>query len=173
MKLFMTLTVTGILIWLELFAGNLGLPLGLPLYAALYFAAANGMVYGMVSAGSAGLLLDLLYAREYLAGALTGTAVVALCAAYACRSSRKMPYAPLTCGMLCGLLICLVNWLWIFFSGGVYYGPNPLCMLIFQIVGGGIFMLLFTLTADAVNFRSDLPRFCLRDNRSGGVGDGR
>ena len=37
----------------------------------------------------------------------------------------------------------------------------------------GIFMLLFTLTADAVNFRSDLPRFCLRDNRSGGVGDGR
>ena len=166
MKSFLTLWGTGILLVLELAAGNLGLQLGLPVFGAIYFAAAYGMIYGIAAAGSAGLLLDILYARSYLSGAFSMVMITVLAFDYIRRTHRKMPVSPLIAGMIGGFLTGVNSFLHFYFSGQAYSGPNPVCLAIFQIAGGGLFMLLFSFIGDAVNFRCNLPQLCPR-NASG------
>lgn len=163
MKLFVTIFIMLLLTALELIIGNGGLALGLPFFGALYFGIAFGREYGITAAGSAGFILDLLYAREYLSGAFAGMLIVYLSCHAALRLQRSMPAAPLGSGMICGVLVNMCNLLTASLHGQPAPGPDFFSMLVFQFVGGGIFMLLTVLLFDAVNLRSNLPRFCLYD----------
>lgn len=165
MKVFITVVVTSLFTVLELIIGNAGLSLGLPYFTALYFGTAFGTVYGISAAGGAGFVLDLLYAREYLIRAATAVVIVELSRRAAVRMHRSMPAAPVGSGMICGTLINLFNTFSVWLCGEPLPGPDYFSMLIFQSIGGGIFMLLTVLLFDAVNLRSNLPRFCLYDNR--------
>lgn len=149
---------------LELLAGNLGLPLGLPLFTAVYFAVAFGTAYGLAAAGGAGLLLDVIYARNYFFTALINIAIVYLSAKCACRLQRKMPVSPLSAGFLCGLLINFNNNITSWLNGNELPGPDLWSMVIFQVSGGSLLLLAIVPLFDAVNFRSRMPRFVDSDS---------
>jgi hypothetical protein len=161
MKAFITIWITAVMLALELTAGNWGLPLGLPLFTAVYFYVAFGRFYGLSATAAAGLLLDVIYAREYLFSPLVYLLITFWAAESVKRMHhRKMPAGPLISGGLCGLLINLNNNLTAWISGNELPGPDMISMWIFQLAGGSMLMLLIVPLFDAVNFRSHLPRFC-------------
>ena len=159
MRSFLTLCVTLMLMVPELLAGNLGLPLGLPFFGAVYFAGAFGIAYGIVAGGCAGLMLDLLYCRGGLSGAISGMLIVLAAAAVTGGEQRRLPGAALAAGGVCGGAVALSNALECLIAGSPFPEPGFFTMLIFQISGGALFMLPMTALFDAVNLRCDLPGF--------------
>lgn len=171
MKTFVTICVSAMLTALEMICGNMGLALGLPVYAAIYFGAAFGLSYGVCAAGIAGLLLDVAYDRTWLFSPLLYIGVMLFTCQTISRSARQMPGSPLAAGGICGALLLCGVLARTYICRTALPGPDILSLAVFQISGGSIFMLAITAMFDAVNFRSDLPRFCRRDtgrNFSGG-----
>jgi len=173
MKTFVTICVTLMLTVPELAAGNAGLSLGLPIFGAVYFAAACGLSYGICAAGGAGMLLDLLYSRSDLTGAFVSIAIMFLSCRAAVRMQRKMPAAPLAAGAVCGMLINLCAFASAMLRQSEPPGPDLPSLFIFQTSGGAVFMLLLTWLFDAVNFRSNLPRFTVSAGWTENPGGGR
>lgn len=166
MKIFLTAVVTALLMVFELFAGNLGLALGLPLYGALFFAVAFGQAYGIAAAGGAALIIDIMYVRSFPVWSIYAMAAVFFTSLNVHRMQRKQPFASLLSGGLCGLLIVIYNLLAAFFTGENIPGPDPFSLTVFHIFGGMIFMFLLVVLFDAVNFRSNLPRFGIYDSKN-------
>lgn len=165
MKTFFTIFITALMIVPELFCGNLGLTLGLPLFTSVYFAGSFGFFYGVTAAGCAGLILDLLYARSFAWDAVIWVLIAS--AAYGCARRLRMnsPEAPLLAGASTGGMHFLWTLCYTLAAGLPFPGPDIFSVLVFQTVGGGIFMLLLTWIFDAVNFRCNLPRFSPPENR--------
>lgn len=169
MKIFLTVFITALAMVPELFCGNLGLALGLPLFPAVYFAATFGTVYGIAAAGCAGLMLDLLYNRPYLAGAVIWIIITQAACQNSARFRHQTPLAPITAGMIIGGGYLLWNLLYSTLAETEFPGPDIFSMAVIQIFGGGLLMLLMTLLFDAVNFRCNLPRYSPpAENKLGG-----
>lgn len=165
MRTFLVIVTTLGLILPELLIGNLGLALHLPLYGALYFAVAYRKSAGLLSAAAAGLILDPIYCRDamLLAFILPGTVLLLL--PQVRRLRRKLPLAALLPGMLGGGVMAAADSLLCLGFGSAEPGPDFISMLIFQCGAGGIFMLAFTLAADALAFKCNLPRFGVAGER--------
>lgn len=166
MKIFLTVTVTALLMVCELIAGNVGLALGLPLYGALYFAVAFGQAYGIGAAGAAALMLDIIYARSFPSWSIYAMLAVFMVSVNVHRMQRKQPFASLIAGAFCGILIVIYNLSAAYFAGEDIPGPDPFNLIVFHIVGGTLFMFFLVMIFDAVNFRSNLPRFGIYDSKS-------
>ena len=164
MKTFLTIFITALMIVPELLCGNLGMSPGLPLYTAIYFAGAFGLFYGLTAAGFAGLLLDLRYARPYRWTALIWALITF--AAFECSMRLRMrsPEAPIVAGITAGFLQLLWSVFYTLVTAHPLPGPDIFSMLVFDLTGGGIFMLLTVLLFDAINFRCNLPRFSPPEN---------
>lgn len=165
MKTFVTVCITAMFMAVELIAGNMGLALGLPVFAASYFLISFGTLYGIMAAGIAGLFTDLIYAREYCFYAVMWVIIAAITGSVIRRFHRNMPFSPLAGGAVCGILINSSNCLHTFFTGNISPGPDFFSMIIFQAAGGMGLMLSMVLLFDAVNFRSNLPRFFIADSK--------
>ncbi|MBE6356878.1 MAG: hypothetical protein E7058_07160 [Lentisphaerae bacterium] len=170
MKTFLTIFITALLIVPELFCGNVGLALGLPIFAALFFSGSFGIAYGIAAAGCAGLTMDLLYARPLLCSAPVWILITFAAGECAMRLRMRTPEAPLAAGFIIGTMQLIWNILYALTAGTPFPGPDIFSMLIFQAVGGSIFMLLLTLLFDAVNFRCNLPRFSPPENNRQDIG---
>ena len=166
MKIFLTITVTAVLLVFELIAGNAGLALGLPLYGALFFAVAFGQAFGISAAGGAALLLDIIYARSFPFWSIYAMLAVFFASVNVHRMQRKQPLASLISGAFCGILIVVFNLLSAWISGEEIPGPDPFSLIVFHVFGGMIFMFLLVVLFDAVNLRSNLPRFGIYDSKS-------
>ena len=171
MKTFLTIWITAMMMVLELICGNMGLALGFPIFSAVYFAVAFAPSYGIAAAGFAGLLLDVIYDRTWLTGALVAVLITFIASETARRIHRHQPESSLLSGALCGLMILLANLCGALISGETPPGPRIFSMMVFQIIGGAIFMLMMTLSFDAINLRSNLPRFCPLKNQRDLHGD--
>ena len=165
MKTFLTVTLTLMLLAAELLTGNLGLSFALPIYGAICIYIAFGSVYGVSAAGMAALTADIIYDRPFPVWSIAALLILALSASAAERMQRKQPAASLAAGAVCGLLTALYNIFIPYFTGGTLAGPNPYSLLVFHITGGMLFMFLFVSIFDAVNLRSNLPRFGIYDSR--------
>ena len=159
MRTFLVIVVTLGLILPELLAGNFGLALHLPRYGALYFAVAYRRNVGLLSAAGAGLILDAIYCRDAMPSAFILPAVVLLLLPQVRRLRRQLPLAALLPGMLGGGLTAGADFLLARGFRGTAPGPDFASMLIFSSCVGGLFMLIFTLAADALAFKCNLPRF--------------
>ena len=159
MKNFITFTLTLLLLVPELIAGNLGLAPGLPLYGAICLSIAFGEVYGITAAGLSAMILDIIYDRPYPLWTIYAVLVLYISSATVKRMQRKQPVSALSAGAVCGALTALYNIFSPLFTGGDLRGPNPFSLLVFHISGGILFMFILVLIFDAVNLRSDLPRF--------------
>ena len=166
MKNFITLTLTLLLLVPELIAGNLGLAPGFPLYGAVCLAVAFGEVYGVAAAGLSAMILDIIYDRPYPFWTVSAVLILYIAAGTVKRVQRKQPVSALSAGAVCGILIALYNIFLPFFANGDLPGPNPFALLIFHISGGMFFMFILVLIFDAVNLRSDLPRFGIYGSHS-------
>ncbi|MBR7121482.1 MAG: hypothetical protein IKC94_04495 [Lentisphaeria bacterium] len=164
MKVFLNILVTALLMNMELICGNTGLALGLPLFGAVYFFIAFSPVHGITSAAFSALLLDAMYARNCLTWPLAAIVIVSAAGNFAGYLERRMPLSPLGSGGLCALLVSVYNVLNAWFSGVPAPGPDFFSMLVFQVSGGGLFMLLLVWLFDAVNFRCNLPQFHIIEN---------
>ena len=162
MKPFLTAATLLLLILPELLAGNLGLAFGLPLYGALYFAVTYRRRFGLIGATAAGLILDSIYWREYMCMVFIFPAMILLTLPLVRRWRRQLPPAALLPGTVIGGGMALVNWLLCALWGTPGPGPDVFSLFIFQAIFGGIFMLIFTLTADFLAFKCNLPRFAVR-----------
>lgn len=165
MKTFLTVTLTLMLMVPEFFAGNLGLAPALPLYGAVCIFIAFGTAYGVSAAGFAALTADIIYDRPFPAWTIAAVIILFCSASAAKRMQRKQPGAALVSGAVCGTLTALYNVFIVYFTGGTLAGPDPYSLLIFHLAGGMLFMFLLVLIFDALNLRSDLPRFGIYDSR--------
>ena len=172
MKIFITVTLTLLLLVPELLAGNLGLSLALPVYGAVCIYVAFGASYGIYAAGFAALTVDIIYDRPLPVWSVAAILILLCGASAARRMQRKTPSASLTAGAVCGVLIAFYNIFISIFTSGTLAGPDPYSLLVFHIIGGMFFMFLFVLIFDALNLRSDLPRFGVYDSRGMMRGDG-
>jgi hypothetical protein len=161
MKIFLVSVVTLLFVLLELLAGNWLLPLSMPVYTAVYFAIAYRKSTGIFSAAAAGLIIDAVYGREWMLLMLIFPGVVMLILPVVRYFRRRMPLAPLAAGVCAGaagftgtVLLCLLCSMEI-------PGPDIFSMLVFQSVIGGSVMLLFTVLADFLAFKCNLPRFII------------
>ena len=166
MKSFITIAVTAMLMVPELLAGNGGLALGLPLYGAVCFAVAFGQVYGIAAAVSAAFLTDIIYDRPYPLWTVWAAVILFAAAGTARRVQRKQPFAALLSGGVCGIMTVLFNLVQKIFFHGDIPGPEPFSLIIFHLSGGIFFMFVLAAVFDALNLRSDLPRFGIYDSRS-------
>ncbi|MBQ9803814.1 MAG: hypothetical protein IJW35_03095 [Lentisphaeria bacterium] len=158
MRIFLVTSVTAMLILLELLTGNFGLALGFPLCGAVYFAAAYRKSAGLVSAGCAGLILDALYCREIMLLLLIYPAIVLTAWQIIRYFRRQIPLAPLAAGAAIGAMMSVTNILLCLIFRTPLPGPDMASVFIFQVFIAAVFMMLFTLTADALAFKCNLPR---------------
>ena len=159
MKKFITLTLSLLLLVPELLAGNFGLALGLPVYGAVCLSVAFGEVYGIAAAGLSAMILDIIYDRPYPWWSICAILILYISVNTVRRMQRKQPVSALSAGAVCGALIALYNIFYPLFTDGDLPGSNPFALLVFHISGGILFMFLLVLIFDAVNLRSNLPRF--------------
>ena len=159
MKLFLVIVTTALLLLGELLAGNLGLVLGLPLYGAVYFGVAYGRRSGVAGAAAAGLILDAVCFRECMTLVFLYPAIVAALLPLIRRERRRFPGAALLAGAAAGAAAVGANWLTAAVIGGALPGPDAVSLLISQTIAGAAFMLVFTLTADFLAAKCNLPRF--------------
>lgn len=171
MRTFLVCTVTLLMVLLELLAGNRHLPLALPVYSAVYFAVVYRKSAGIISAAAAGLIIEAMYGREWMLLTLIFPAVVLLALSSVRKYRRQMPAAPLAAGAVCGATADLGMVLVALLHGGQLPGPDIFSMLIFQIFTGALFMLIFTLLADFLAFKCNLPRFISSGNSKRGIKD--
>lgn len=167
MRIFLIVFVTAALILLELLVGNYGLSLAFPLCGAAYFAAAYRKRAGLICAGCAGLIIDALYCRDIMLLLLIYPAVV-LAAWHTIRQMRRqIPLAPVAAGTVIGALMNIANILLCLIYRTPIPGPDVASMFIFQVFISTLFMLIFTLIADALAFKCNLPRLKYSGKNSG------
>lgn len=159
MKSFLVTVTTLALILPELLVGNWGLTLGLPLFGAIYFAAAYRRRYGIVSAAAAGLILDAVYCRSVMLLVLLLPGIVALVMPLIRRTRRQLPASALLAGAAAGGLLCCAEAAVVSVCGGRIPGPDLASLLIFHATFGALFLLGFSLFADLIAVKCNLPKF--------------
>lgn len=164
MKIFITIALTAIFLMLDLLAGNLALFPALTVYNAVILLLAYGWRYGIASALTGGIIIDVIYGHPFALIGVIFTLAAAAAGGAALRGARQLP-GIFAGGCAAGFIVSGLVTILCKTGGGTLPGPDVSSFVIFSTGGGGILLVLLVMLFDFFAARANLPR-CVKNTYS-------